>query len=91
MFNMTIEPENQLFAVVVDKKSTEIVKIKTHTSLSELNNEDVEELIERLAEITSDWIDVQKGLRCGAIFDPETGERLAFNTGDRSFKFVIGR
>lgn len=71
--------QNTFYAVIADKISTEIEMIKLDCNLTDLNPDDVQELVEMLADSNSAYKDVLKGTRVAVIFDGKTGDRISIN------------
>ena len=53
--------------------------IKLDCNLTDLNPDDVQELVEMLADSNSAYKDVLKGTRIAVIFDGKTGDRISIN------------
>lgn len=69
------------FGVIIDMISTDIIKFELSTRLSKLKKEDVQELVEFLAQNDSNWIGVLDGKRAAVLFDEETRESIRINDG----------
>ena len=80
-----MEDRIPLFAVIADHTSTEIMKISSSDPLREMNNDDIDALVETLANENPAWEDVIRGERVGCIFEQETGDSISINTGRKHF------
>ena len=69
------------FGVIIDMISKDIIKFELSTRLSKLKKEDVQELVEFLAQNDSNWIGVLDGKRAAVLFDEETRESIRINDG----------
>ena len=82
---MTMGDRIPLFAVIADYISTEIMKISSSDRLKDMNDEDIDALVETLANENPAWEDVIRGERVGCIFEQDTGDSISINTGRRHF------
>lgn len=71
--------ERTIGAVIADKKSIEVNTIKLTGCLSDLEKDDIKELVEFLAETNPAWNDVLFNKRIAVLFDVESGEKIKFN------------
>lgn len=53
--------------------------------MREMNNDDIDALVEALANENPAWEDVVRGERVGCIFEQETGDSISINTGRKHF------
>lgn len=79
--------ERNMFAVIVDKISTELTWFTLSKKLTELDEESINEIIEMLADNNPAWKDVLYNKRIAMIFEAESGDKMTINRN--SSKFII--
>lgn len=79
--------ERIMFAVIADQLSTEVVRFILSKKLTELEKDEIEEIVKMLAAENSAWNDVLYNKRIAVIFDSESGDKMSINRD--SFKFNI--
>lgn len=79
--------ERTMFAVIADKLSTDVTQFRLNSKLTELGEDDIQAMVENLADNNSAWKDVLKGARIAVIFDVESGDKISINRG--SIKFML--
>ena len=79
--------ERNIFAVIVDKISTELTRFTLSKKLTELDEESIKEIVEMLADNNPAWKDVLYNKRIAMIFDADFGDKTTINR--ISSKFII--
>ncbi len=79
--------ERNMFAVIVDKISTELTWFTLQKKLTELDEESIKEVVEMLADNNPAWKDVIYNKRIAMIFDADSGDKMTINRN--SSKFII--
>ncbi|SHO53438.1 hypothetical protein [Anaerocolumna xylanovorans] len=79
--------ERNMFAVIVDKISTELTWFTLSKKLTELDEESIKEIVEMLADNNPAWKDVLYNKRIAMIFEAESGDKMTINRN--SSKFII--
>jgi hypothetical protein len=79
--------ERNMFAVIVDKISTELTWFTLSKKLTELDEESIKEIVEMLADNNPAWEDVLYNKRIAMIFDADSGDKITINRN--SSKFII--
>ena len=79
--------ERNMFAVIVDKISTELTWFTLSKKLTELDEESIKKIVEILADNNPAWKDVLYNKRIAMIFEAESGDKITINRN--SSKFII--
>lgn len=79
--------ERNMYAVIVDKISTELTWFTLSKKLTELDEESIKEIVEMLADNNPAWKDVLYNKRIAMIFEAESGDKMTINRN--SSKFII--
>ncbi len=79
--------ERNMYAVIVDKISTELTWFTLQKKLTELDEESIKEVVEMLADNNPAWKDVIYNKRIAMIFDADSGDKMTINRN--SSKFII--
>lgn len=81
--------EHTIYAVATSSTDTDIKKVILSTELTNLELDDVQNLIEAFCETSQLWLEVLEGQALAVLFDGETGNRIRINVRAADFYLSV--